>query len=60
MSLTQEKVVDLYNRVTHEVAVGWKTNGFCQEKHNECLSMYDVVFVTHMVEFVKCSVYSKP
>jgi hypothetical protein len=52
MYLTQEKAVDLRNRVTPEMAVGWKTNGFCQE-NNEYVSLYDVVFVTHMVEFVQ-------
>ena len=32
MSLTQEKAVDLHSSVTFEMAVGWKTNGFCQKK----------------------------
>jgi len=43
MSLTQERAVDLHSRVTFEVAVGWKTDGFCQKENGECLSMYGVV-----------------
>jgi len=30
------------------------------KKSSECLPIYDVVFVTHMVEFMNCFVFRKP